>query len=67
MICLRRHHKSWLLRSVKELNSPEDSTRIPDLEGIDYDIKICDSSMEMKHIILEKNSIRNHARILAGY
>ena len=38
-----------------------------DLEGIDYDIKICDSPMEMEHIILEKNSIRNRARILAGY
>lgn len=38
-----------------------------DLEGIDYDIRICDSPMEMEHIILEKNSIRNRARILAGY
>ena len=36
-----------------------------DLEGIDYDIRICDSPMEMEHIILEKNSIRNRARILA--
>lgn len=38
-----------------------------DLEGIDYDIRICDSPMEMEHIILEKNNIRNRARILAGY
>ena len=38
-----------------------------DLGGIDYDIRICDSPMEMEHIILEKNSIRNRARILAGY
>ena len=38
-----------------------------DLEDIDYDIRICDSPMEMEHIILEKNSIRNRARILAGY
>ena len=38
-----------------------------DLEGIDYDIRICDSAKEMEHIIIEKNRIRNRARILAGY
>ena len=38
-----------------------------DLEGIDYDIRICDSPKEMEHIIIEKNRIRNRARILAGY
>ncbi|MDD5901147.1 MAG: DUF2075 domain-containing protein, partial [Lachnospiraceae bacterium] len=38
-----------------------------DLEGIDYDIRICDSPKEMEHIVMEKNRIRNRARILAGY
>lgn len=38
-----------------------------DLEGIDYDIRICDSPFEMGHIVIEKNNIRNRARILAGY
>ena len=38
-----------------------------DLEGIDYDIRICDSPKEMEHIVIEKNRIRNRARILAGY
>ena len=38
-----------------------------DLEGIDYDIRICDSPKETEHIVIEKNRIRNRARILAGY
>ena len=38
-----------------------------DLEEIDYDIRICDSPLEMEHIVVEKNNIRNRARILAGY
>lgn len=38
-----------------------------DLDGIDYDIRICDSPFEMEHIVVEKNNIRNRARILAGY
>lgn len=38
-----------------------------ELEGIDYDIRICDSPFEMEHIVIEKNNIRNRARILAGY
>lgn len=38
-----------------------------DLEGIDYDIRICDSPFEMQDIVIEKNRIRNRARILAGY
>ncbi len=38
-----------------------------DLDGIDYDIKICDSPNEMRNIIVEKNKIANRARILAGY
>ncbi|MCR5417188.1 MAG: DUF2075 domain-containing protein [Pseudobutyrivibrio sp.] len=38
-----------------------------DLEEIDYDIRICDSPEEMEKIVIEKNHIRNRARILAGY
>ena len=38
-----------------------------DLDGIDYDIRICDTPAEMEAIVLEKNCARNRARILAGY
>ena len=38
-----------------------------DLEGIDYDIRICDSPEEMREIVIEKNSLANRARVLAGY
>ncbi len=38
-----------------------------DLEDIDYDIRICDSPLQMEQFVLEKNQIRNRARILAGY
>ena len=38
-----------------------------DLEGIDYDIRICDSPNEVRRLIMEKNHISNRARILAGY
>lgn len=37
------------------------------LDDIDYDIQICDTPQEMENMILEKNKIRNRARILAGY
>lgn len=38
-----------------------------DLEGIDYDIRICDSPNEMRNLVIERNKISNRARILAGY
>lgn len=38
-----------------------------DMKDIDYDIRIVDSPNEMRNIILEKNKIANHSRILAGY
>jgi len=38
-----------------------------DLEGIDYDIRICDSPSEMRELVIEKNKISNRARVLAGY
>lgn len=38
-----------------------------DLEGIDYDIRICDSPEEMRNLVVEKNKVSNRARVLAGY
>ncbi len=38
-----------------------------DLEGIDYDIRICDTPFEMQSLIKAKNEMNNRARILAGY
>ncbi|WP_033154311.1 DUF2075 domain-containing protein [Pseudobutyrivibrio ruminis] len=38
-----------------------------DLEGIDYDIRILDSPMEVRKLVIEKNKSSNRARILAGY
>lgn len=37
------------------------------LEGIDYDIRICDSPNEMRELVIEKNKVSNRARVLAGY
>ena len=42
-------------------------TANPDLEGIDYDIRICDTPDEVRDLIFEKNREANRARILAGY
>lgn len=38
-----------------------------DMDGIDYDIRICSSPEEVRDLIVEKNQISNRARILAGY
>ncbi|MCR4640579.1 MAG: DUF2075 domain-containing protein [Lachnospiraceae bacterium] len=38
-----------------------------DLEGIDYDIRICDTPGEMRELVVERNRLSNRARILAGY
>lgn len=37
------------------------------LEGVDYDIRVCDSPETVRQLILDKNRIANRARILAGY
>ena len=37
------------------------------MEGIDFDIRICDTPNEMQALIKEKNKIQNKSRILAGY
>ena len=38
-----------------------------DMKDIDYDIKIVDSPNEVRNLIIERNKVCNHARILAGY
>lgn len=38
-----------------------------DLEGIDYDIKVCDSPNELRQMIVEKNNENKCSRLLAGY
>ena len=37
------------------------------LDGLNYDVQICDSPEDLKARIIEKNKIANKARILAGY
>ncbi len=37
------------------------------LEGIDYEIRLCDTPGEVQRLIVEKNRQSNRARILAGY
>ena len=37
------------------------------MEGIDYDIRVCNSPFEMQSLIKSKNKLHNKARILAGY
>ncbi len=38
-----------------------------DLEGVDYDIRICDTPGEMRDLVIERNQIGNRSRVLAGY
>ena len=38
-----------------------------DLDGLDYEVKLCDNPAEVQNIIIEKNQATNRARILAGY
>ena len=38
-----------------------------DLEGIDFDFRVCDSPQEVRELIIDKNRAANRARILAGY
>lgn len=53
---------SWL-DNVLELRE----TANYDLDGVNYDIRVCDSPQQMQEMIYEKNKARNRARILAGY
>ncbi len=38
-----------------------------DLEGIDYDIRVCDTPDEMRNLVIERNRFTNRSRVLAGY
>lgn len=38
-----------------------------DLEGIDFEIKVCDTAGQMRNLVIEKNKLANRSRILAGY
>ena len=38
-----------------------------DLDGVDYEVVLCDNPEEVRRIIIEKNRIANKSRILAGY
>ncbi len=38
-----------------------------DLEGIDYDIRVCDTPGEMRDLVIERNRVSNRSRVLAGY
>lgn len=38
-----------------------------DLDGVDFDIRICSSPEEVYNLIVEKNKTTNSARMLAGY
>ena len=42
-------------------------TANPDMEEIDYDIRIVDSPSKVRDLIVEKNKINNKSRLLAGY
>lgn len=42
-------------------------TANPTLDGIDYELKVCDHPTQLQHIIFDKNKEKNSARIVAGY
>ncbi len=37
------------------------------LDGLDYEVKLCDDPEDVRRIIVEKNRMANRARVLAGY
>ena len=37
------------------------------LDGLDYDVRLCDDPKDVRNIIIEKNKASNKARVLAGY
>lgn len=42
-------------------------TAIYNLDGLDYEVRLCDDPADVQRIIVEKNRTANRARILAGY
>lgn len=53
---------SWLDNTLQIRETANES-----LDGIDYEIRICDTPQEMERLIREKNRQRNRSRIIAGY
>ena len=53
---------SWL-DNILEIRS----TANFNLDGIDFDFRICNTPEELYTLVLEKNSINNKSRLLAGY
>ena len=37
------------------------------LDGLDYEVRLCDDPNDLRSIIIEKNKASNRARVLAGY
>lgn len=37
------------------------------LEGIDYDFRVCDSPTRLRELIIERNKANNKSRMVAGY
>lgn len=37
------------------------------LDGLDYEVCLCDNPNDVRNIIIEKNRVSNRARVLAGY
>jgi hypothetical protein len=43
------------------------STANPTLEGVNYEFHVCSSANELRDRVVEKNNLRNKARLVAGY
>jgi DUF2075 family protein len=43
------------------------STANPTLEGVNYEFRVCSSANELRERIVDKNKLRNKARLVAGY
>jgi DUF2075 family protein len=43
------------------------ATANPTLEGVNYEFHVCSSANELRDRIVEKNKLRNKARLVAGY
>jgi uncharacterized protein len=37
------------------------------LDGIDFDFRVCDTAAELRNLIIDRNSIANKSRLVAGY
>ena len=44
-----------------------EQTAVDSLEEIDYDFRVCESALELRQLILDRNVADNKARLVAGY